>query len=164
MVRRYETTLTDRPRRHASIVRGAVVGGSGAVNGGYFCRGLPDDFDGWGIPGWSWADVLPHFKDIETDLDFGGPRHGADGPDGDQAHHRIRRGAQLLSSMPRSVGATNGSPTSTAAAGRPGVAAVPLNIDRGARVWGRGTPSSGRAAGRPNLDRAWRSTGVQRIR
>ena len=39
VVRRYETTLTDRPRRTASIMRGAVVGGSGAVNGGYFCRG-----------------------------------------------------------------------------------------------------------------------------
>ena len=28
-------------------MRGAVVGGSGAVNGGYFCRGLPTDFDSW---------------------------------------------------------------------------------------------------------------------
>ena len=70
MVRRYPTTLTDDPERHAQIMRGAVVGGSGAVNGGYFCRGLPTDFDGWGLPGWTWADVLPHFRAIETDLDF----------------------------------------------------------------------------------------------
>ena len=54
-------------------MRGAVVGGSGAVNGGYFCRGLPSDFDGWGLPGWAWADVLPHFMAIETDLDFDQP-------------------------------------------------------------------------------------------
>ena len=61
-------------------MRGAVVGGSGAVNGGYFCRGLPSDFDGWKLPGWTWADVLPHFRAIETDLDFDGPVHGTDGP------------------------------------------------------------------------------------
>ena len=80
MVRRYPTTLTDDPERHAQIMRGAVVGGSGAVNGGYFCRGLPADFDGWGLPGWTWADVLPHFRAIETDLDFDTPLHGSDGP------------------------------------------------------------------------------------
>ena len=61
-------------------MRGAVVGGSGAVNGGYFCRALPEDFDRWAIPGWSWADVLPHFRAIETDTDFDGPLHGSDGP------------------------------------------------------------------------------------
>ena len=72
VVRRYPTTLTDDPERHAQIMRGAVVGGSGAVNGGYFCRGLPSDFDGWRMPGWAWADVLPHFLAIETDLDFEG--------------------------------------------------------------------------------------------
>ena len=33
----------------------------------------PADFDDWGLPGWTWADVLPHFRAIETDVDFGGP-------------------------------------------------------------------------------------------
>ena len=80
VVRRYPTTLTDDPKRRAQIMRGAVVGGSGAVNGGYFCRGLPTDFDGWGLPGWTWADVLPHFRAIETDVDFDTPLHGSDGP------------------------------------------------------------------------------------
>ena len=80
VVRHYPTTLTDEPKRPAQIMRGAVVGGSGAVNGGYFCRGVPGDFDGWNLPGWAWADVLPHFRAIETDLDFGGPLHGSDGP------------------------------------------------------------------------------------
>ena len=36
---------------------------------GYFCRGLPTDFDSWNLPGWAWDDVLPHFVAIETDLD-----------------------------------------------------------------------------------------------
>ena len=38
VVRHYATTLTDEPTRVGHIMRGAVVGGSGAVNGGYFCR------------------------------------------------------------------------------------------------------------------------------
>jgi choline dehydrogenase len=70
LVQRYETVLTGRPARLAEIVRGATIGGSGAVNGGYFCRGLPRDFDGIGVPGWAWSDVLEHFRAIEKDLDF----------------------------------------------------------------------------------------------
>ena len=61
-------------------MRGATVGGSGAVNGGYFCRGLPGDFDRPRVPGWAWSDVLDHFRAIETDLDFAGPAHGDNGP------------------------------------------------------------------------------------
>ncbi len=80
VVRRYRTTLTDGPKRYAQIMRGAVVGGSGAINGGYFCRALPSDMDGWAMPGWSWDDVLPHFKAIENDVDFDNPLHGSDGP------------------------------------------------------------------------------------
>ena len=33
---RFETTLTADPVRTAQLVRGVTVGGSGAVNGGYF--------------------------------------------------------------------------------------------------------------------------------
>nr|MCH9734617.1 GMC family oxidoreductase N-terminal domain-containing protein [Actinomycetes bacterium] len=80
VVRRYPTTLTDVPKRHAQLVRGEVVGGSGAINGGYFCRALPPDIDRWAVDGWGWADVLPHFKAIENDLDFDNPLHGSDGP------------------------------------------------------------------------------------
>jgi choline dehydrogenase len=47
LVQRYQTRLTDHPAREMGIMRGATVGGSGAVNGGYFCRGLRRDFDGF---------------------------------------------------------------------------------------------------------------------
>ena len=80
LVQRYQTRLTDRPVRQQSIVRGATVGGSGAINGGYFCRGLPRDFDRTAIPGWAWSDVLDSYRAIETDLDFAGPAHGDSGP------------------------------------------------------------------------------------
>jgi predicted dehydrogenase (TIGR03970 family) len=137
VVRRYPTTLTDNPPRRAQIMRGAVVGGSGAVNGGYFCRGLPTDFDGWGLQGWTWADVLPHFCDVETDLDFDTPVHGSDGP------ISVRRVAEFdgcTAAFVRAVGeagyrwvvdlngATLDDPLPT------GIGAVPLNINGGTRV------------------------------
>ena len=118
-------------------MRGAVVGGSGAVNGGYFCRGLPSDFDGWDVPGWSWADVLPHFRAIETDLDFDGPLHGADGPimvrrvaefDGCTASFVESAARSRVRMDRRSQRFDTGS---TLAAG---VGAVPLNINGGTRV------------------------------
>ncbi|WP_198157943.1 GMC family oxidoreductase N-terminal domain-containing protein, partial [Mycobacterium celatum] len=60
LVLRYQTQLTEHPPRQIPIMRGATIGGSGAVNGGYFCRGLPRDFDGYQLPGWGWRDVIDH--------------------------------------------------------------------------------------------------------
>lgn len=48
--------------------RGKVLGGSGSINGMNFVRGNPADFDGWaqmGARGWSYDDVLPHFRAYE---------------------------------------------------------------------------------------------------
>ncbi|MEO3760892.1 mycofactocin system GMC family oxidoreductase MftG [Mycobacterium sp. B14F4] len=153
VVRRYPTTLTVDPPRHAQLMRGAVVGGSGAVNGGYFCRGLPTDFDGWGVPGWAWSDVLPHFRAIETDLDFDNPLHGSDGPilvrrvsefDGCTASFvRAATGAGH-----RWIDDLNGS-TAESPVGS-GVGAVPLNINGGTRV-GPGGAFLLPALDRPNL-------------
>jgi len=67
------------------VARGKVVGGSGAVNGQVFLRGLPEDFDAWrraGNPGWDFASLLPAFRAIEADLDFDDHWHGRDGPGG----------------------------------------------------------------------------------
>jgi choline dehydrogenase len=47
-------------------------------------RGAAADFDAWataGNSGWSFADVLPAFRRLEADLEFGtSPLHGHDGP------------------------------------------------------------------------------------
>ena len=137
VVRRYPTTLTDDPRRRAQIMRGAVVGGSGAVNGGYFCRGLPTDFDGWGLPGWTWADVLPHFRAIETDVDFDTPLHGSDGP---ILVRRVSEFDGCTASFVRSVGEAGFRWIDDLNGATPeeplpmGVGAVPLNINGGTRV------------------------------
>jgi choline dehydrogenase len=135
LVQRYQTRLTDRPERRMPIVRGSTVGGSGAVNGGYFCRGLPVDFDRAAMPGWAWSDVLDHFRAIETDLDFAGPSHGDSGP------ILVRRTHEMTGPTERFL-------TAAEQAGFPwiadlndcgpqltsGVGAVPLNIVDGVRV------------------------------
>jgi predicted dehydrogenase (TIGR03970 family) len=153
VVRRYPTTLTDDPQRRAQIMRGSVVGGSGAVNGGYFCRGLPTDFDGWGLPGWTWAEVLPHFRAIETDVDFNTPLHGSDGPiivrrvsefDGCTAAFVRAAGEAGYRWVDDLNGATLEEPLPT------GVGAVPLNINGGTRV-GPGGAYLEPAMGRTNL-------------
>lgn len=68
------------------LPRGKVFGGSSALNGTLFTRGLPKDFDDWaaeGNPLWSYDEVLPYFRKLETDMDFSGDEHGgAHGSDG----------------------------------------------------------------------------------
>ena len=64
VARHYRTTLTDHPPRSADIVRGHCVGGSRAVNGGYFRLPVPGDVEA--LPGWSWAEVDEHIRALLT--------------------------------------------------------------------------------------------------
>ncbi|ART71979.1 mycofactocin system GMC family oxidoreductase MftG [Mycobacterium dioxanotrophicus] len=154
VVRHYRSTLTERPPRHTEIIRGSVVGGSGAVNGGYFCRGLPRDFDGWAVPGWSWRDVLPHFLAIETDLDFDTALHGSDGPILVRRVHEFDGCTASFVSAATAAGFgwladLNGSDTDAALPA--GVGPVPLNINSGTRL-GPGGAYLQPALQRPNLE------------
>jgi choline dehydrogenase len=70
--------------RRLAVPRGKVLGGSSSINGMVYVRGHARDFDHWaeaGAAGWSFADVLPYFKRLET---WHGPGpsewRGADGP------------------------------------------------------------------------------------
>ena len=65
------------------IPRGKATGGSSAVNGQIFYRGIPEDYDSWASLGndeWSYTEVLPYFRKMETDRDYTGDFHGSDGP------------------------------------------------------------------------------------
>ncbi|KAH7966448.1 hypothetical protein HPB49_016394 [Dermacentor silvarum] len=66
------------PQKHAAFSfrnqrlahsRGKMLGGSSGLNFMMYTRGNPGDYDRWareyGAEGWSYEDVLPHFKDIE---------------------------------------------------------------------------------------------------
>ena len=64
-----------------------VMGGGSSLMGMVALRGLPDDYDSWGIPGWSWSDVLPYLRGLEDDRDFSGELHGSGGPITIRRHH-----------------------------------------------------------------------------
>jgi choline dehydrogenase len=63
--------------------RGKLLGGTSWLTR-FAVRGHPADFDAWaarGNPGWGFAEVLPTFRRVETDADFGDrPWHGNAGP------------------------------------------------------------------------------------
>jgi len=60
--------------------RGKVLGGSSSINGLVYIRGQPEDFDGWGIRGWGFADLLPYFKKAENQHRGADDWHGVGGP------------------------------------------------------------------------------------
>ena len=71
-------------REPMPVPRGKVMGGSSAINGTVWFRGIPEDFDEWaeqGNPEWSYLKTLPYFRKSETDADFlGDDFHGSEGP------------------------------------------------------------------------------------
>lgn len=71
-------------RRPVPLPRGRVVGGSSAVNAGYFVRAPRADLDAWAAAGndlWSYEEVLAAFRRLEDDRDLGSAAgHGAGGP------------------------------------------------------------------------------------
>jgi choline dehydrogenase len=63
--------------------RGRVLGGSSSINGMLWIRGNPADYDGWsqmGCKGWSFDEVLPHFKSIERYAPGEPDQRGKSGP------------------------------------------------------------------------------------
>ena len=66
------------------IPRGKVTGGTSAINGQVFLRGVPEDYDSWAAQGndqWSYQNLLHYFRKMETDTEFGGSDfHNSDGP------------------------------------------------------------------------------------
>lgn len=65
------------------VAQGRVVGGGGAINGQVLLRGLTQDFDDYAALGndqWSYVNVLPYYRKMETDLDIRDDFHGTDGP------------------------------------------------------------------------------------
>ncbi|MBO9408426.1 choline dehydrogenase [Shimia sp. R9_1] len=80
--------------------RGKVIGGSSSINGMVYVRGHAGDYDHWaesGADGWSYADVLPYFKRMESWHESGqggdpdwrganGPLHISRGPRNNPLH------------------------------------------------------------------------------
>src|SRR3954454_14658481 len=45
--------------------RGKTLGGSTSINAQMWIRGCAADYDGWGVDGWSYAEVLPYFQKVD---------------------------------------------------------------------------------------------------
>ncbi|MDT7918988.1 MAG: GMC family oxidoreductase N-terminal domain-containing protein [Meiothermus sp.] len=73
--------------------RGKGLGGSSGINAMIVIRGNPRDYDDWQQPGWSFAEVLPYFKKLETHPLGPSPYHGDQGP----LHVEVRKYTNPLS-------------------------------------------------------------------
>lgn len=130
---KYPTML--REAHPGDITRGKILGGSTAVNGGYFVRATREDFKRWASvagPEWAYEQVLPLLKSLEHDLNYAGtPTHGDAGPmqivrppvDTPVASRFIA--ASLSLGFPLESDKNSG--------GLPGVGPVPSNIVEGTR-------------------------------
>jgi choline dehydrogenase len=85
---RYDWGFASEPEPHLggrvlATPRGKVLGGSSSINGMVYVRGHARDFNHWaaeGARGWSFADVLPYYKRMETAHGGEAGWRGADGP------------------------------------------------------------------------------------
>ncbi|WP_311029230.1 choline dehydrogenase [Mesorhizobium koreense] len=85
---RYDWGFSSEPEPHLggrvlATPRGKVLGGSSSINGMVYVRGHARDFDHWaeeGARGWSFADVLPYYKRMETSHGGEAGWRGTDGP------------------------------------------------------------------------------------
>ncbi len=70
-------------QRKIPVPRGRLLGGSSAINGMVFVRGQAQDYDTWaqlGNQGWSYREVLPFFKKMESYESGTDEFRGRDGP------------------------------------------------------------------------------------
>ena len=68
--------------RKPVLIQGHVIGGGSSVNAMVYIRGQARDYDGWmqdGNRGWSYADVLPVFRDLENNMEIANEFHGTEG-------------------------------------------------------------------------------------
>jgi len=170
----YSGVLT--ARRDHTVVRGRVLGGSTAINGGYFRRPRAHDLDAWALAAgderWSAAATLPVWARIETDREFGGGAgHGSAGPvpvtRGDASHpvSAALIAAGLAAGLPLDPD-QNASPETA-----PGIGPTPTNTLGGerwstARAYLDSTPTGPEVRGGHHvmavvINRRGRATGVE---
>ncbi|WP_336659845.1 GMC family oxidoreductase N-terminal domain-containing protein [Leucobacter sp. USHLN153] len=130
----YPATL--RKGRDALVARGRILGGSTAINGGYFVRATPSDFSNWARIGgraWSYERALPILRDLENDLDLGSsPLHGSSGPVRVARTSQAGDAQRLFHAAAKELGFRDEPDKNAGTA--PGVGPVPSNIVAGARI------------------------------
>lgn len=74
--------------RRIEVARGKVIGGSSSINAMAYVRGNRADYDRWagyGLPGWSYREVLPYFRKQESWEKGANEYRGGSGPLGTHA-------------------------------------------------------------------------------
>ena len=71
--------------RKPKVGQANILGGGTAVNAMVYTRGQREDYDHWdsflgGKSGWSFKDILPHFRTMECNHSFNDAWHGVGGP------------------------------------------------------------------------------------
>ncbi|AZV78399.1 hypothetical protein EBB79_11270 [Parasedimentitalea marina] len=68
--------------RSSVVIQGNVIGSSSSVNVMLYVRGQAEDYDGWaqnGNRGRVYSNVLPVFRDLESNIELSGQFHGTEG-------------------------------------------------------------------------------------
>jgi hypothetical protein len=61
------------------LARGKLLGGSSSTNATLCHRGTAEDYNSWGLPGWTADDVLPWFVSLEDNPAFGDSKYHGTG-------------------------------------------------------------------------------------
>ncbi|HYF17651.1 MAG TPA: GMC family oxidoreductase N-terminal domain-containing protein [Ramlibacter sp.] len=137
--------------RSLYVPGGKIIGGTSTINGLIFSRGQRKDYDGWarlGCPGWSYQDVLPYFKKVES-TDIGSDEYrGRSGPIKVTVAEKTAPFYDVFIQSAKAAGYPE-NPDYTGAT-QYGVAMAQQTIYRGRRV-GAGTSYIAPARGRRNL-------------
>lgn len=163
-VRRFETVPEEGTGGEAeSWPRGRMVGGSSGVNGQFYTRGQPQDFDDWvanGASGWGWRELAPCFKALE-DHELGADEvRGSGGP----LHVSTHPNPHPLVGAFIDAGCALGLPRRQDI-NRPeqeGIGYVTLNIKNGERADAAVAFLTPAVRARPNLE-IWTDTTVDRV-
>jgi len=132
--------------------RGRVLGGSSSLNAMVYVRGHALDYERWagnGLPGWSYAHVLPYFKRAESYERGGDAYRGSGGP----LHVSRGRMRNPLFAAFLAAGGQAGYPPTADMNGfqQEGFGAMDMTIHRGRR-WSAARAYLRPALKRPNLD------------
>ena len=118
-----------------AFMRGKVLGGSSSVNGMVYCRGQPEDYEGWAAAGctdFGWPEMRRAFRQIENHALGDDGERGVGGP----LHVGVRSGDTALDKAVLSAVAAQGVPIRDDI-NRPdqeGIGPTPVTLRAGRRV------------------------------
>ena len=115
--------------------RGKILGGTSAINGMVYTRGVATDYDDWneaGNDGWAWKDVLRYFKRSESNEQGSDELHGRSGPLSVSSPRAQQRITEAFVAAATAAGLSAN--TDIAGEGREGVGFLQHTIARGVRA------------------------------